>query len=116
MAEGYPRYLQGRRAALRKIGAQLQRDRVWSGELGGYWEQYQARLNKHQQEGKRDPQLALYRWMLEEYRVSLWAQQLGTGAGIRQAPEQAMEPGRALSSGWPFIWIEPCTATTACRA
>ena len=61
-----------------KIGAQLQRDRVWSGELGGYWEQYQARLNKHQQEGKRDPQLALYRWMLEEYRVSLWAQQLGT--------------------------------------
>ena len=27
---------------------------------------------------ERDPQLALYRWMLEEYRVSLWAQQLGT--------------------------------------
>lgn len=78
MAEGVPRYLKAVEQRFDKIGAQLQRDRVWSGELGGYWEQYQARLNKHQQEGKRDPQLALYRWMLEEYRVSLWAQQLGT--------------------------------------
>ncbi|NVJ11821.1 DUF3418 domain-containing protein, partial [Myxococcus sp. AM001] len=41
-------------------------------------EQYQARLGKHSQEGKRDPQLVLYRWLLEEYRVSLFAQQLGT--------------------------------------
>nr|WP_158592081.1 DUF3418 domain-containing protein [Pseudomonas cavernicola] len=30
------------------------------------------------QKGKRDPQLLLYRWMLEEYRVPLFAQQLGT--------------------------------------
>ncbi|MOA53082.1 ATP-dependent RNA helicase HrpA [compost metagenome] len=56
----------------------MQRDRVWSGEIAGYWEQYRARLAKHAQEGKRDPELVLYRWMLEEYRVSLFAQQLGT--------------------------------------
>src|SRR5690606_32495054 len=74
----YPRYLKAIEQRFEKIGAQLQRDRVWSGELGGYWEQYQARLKKHQQEGKRDPELIQYRWMLEEYRVSLWAQQLGT--------------------------------------
>ncbi len=73
-----PRYLKAVEQRFEKIGAQLQRDRVWSGELAGYWEQYQARLKKHQQEGKRDPELVLYRWMLEEYRVSLWAQQLGT--------------------------------------
>ena len=73
-----PRYLKAVEHRFEKIGAQLQRDRVWSGELAGYWEQYQARLKKHQQEGKRDPELVLYRWMLEEYRVSLWAQQLGT--------------------------------------
>jgi ATP-dependent helicase HrpA len=73
-----PRYLKAVEQRFEKIGAQLQRDRVWSGELAGYWEQYQARLKKHQQEGKRDPELTLYRWMLEEYRVSLWAQQLGT--------------------------------------
>ncbi|MDF2643126.1 MAG: helicase, partial [Pseudomonas sp.] len=40
--------------------------------------QYQARADKHAQEGKRDPELAEYRWWLEEYRVSLFAQQLGT--------------------------------------
>jgi len=74
----YPRYLKAVEQRFEKIGAQLQRDRVWSGELAGYWEQYEARAAKHAQEGKRDPNLALYRWMLEEYRVSLWAQQLGT--------------------------------------
>ncbi|KJH80591.1 ATP-dependent RNA helicase HrpA [Stutzerimonas stutzeri] len=78
----YPRYLKAIEQRFEKIGAQLQRDRVWSGELAGYWEQYQARLKKHQQEGKRDPELALYRWMLEEYRVSLWAQQLGTKVAV----------------------------------
>ena len=74
----YPRYLKGVEQRFEKIGAQLQRDRVWSGELAGYWEQYQSRRAKHEQEGKRDDALVLYRWMLEEYRVSLWAQQLGT--------------------------------------
>jgi ATP-dependent helicase HrpA len=73
-----PRYLKAIEQRLDKIAAQVQRDRVWSGELAGYWEQYQARLAKHNQEGKRDPQLTLYRWLLEEYRVSLFAQQLGT--------------------------------------
>ena len=77
-----PRYLKAIEQRLDKIGAQLQRDRVWSGELAGYWEQYQARLGKHRQEGKRDPQLSLYRWMLEEYRVSLFAQQLGTKMAV----------------------------------
>lgn len=78
----YPRYLKAVEQRLDKVGSQLQRDRVWSGELAGCWEQYQARLKKHQQEGKRDPELALYRWMLEEYRVSLFAQQLGTKMAV----------------------------------
>ena len=73
-----PRYLKAIEQRLDKIAGQVQRDRVWAGELAGYWEQYQARLAKHSQEGKRDPQLGLYRWLLEEYRVSLFAQQLGT--------------------------------------
>jgi ATP-dependent helicase HrpA len=77
-----PRYLKAIEQRFDKIGSQVQRDRVWTGELAGYWEQYQARLGKHAQEGKRDPQLQLYRWMLEEYRVSLFAQQLGTKTAV----------------------------------
>ncbi|MCU1716380.1 ATP-dependent RNA helicase HrpA [Pseudomonas sp. 5P_3.1_Bac2] len=77
-----PRYLKAIEQRLDKIGAQVQRDRVYSGELGGYWQQYQTRLDKHRKEGKRDAQLELYRWLLEEYRVSLFAQQLGTKQAI----------------------------------
>ena len=73
-----PRYLKAIELRLDKIGAQVQRDRVWSGELSTLWAQYQARAAKHAQEGKRDPELVTYRWWLEEYRVSLFAQQLGT--------------------------------------
>ncbi|MBS7599965.1 ATP-dependent RNA helicase HrpA [Pseudomonas sp. RC2C2] len=73
-----PRYLRAIELRLEKLGAQVQKDRVWSGELGNLWSQYQTRLDKHAQEGKRDEQLQLYRWWLEEYRVSLFAQQLGT--------------------------------------
>lgn len=74
----YPRYLKAVDQRLDKVGSQVQRDRVWTSELAGYWEQYKARATKHAQEGKHDENLVLYRWMLEEYRVSLFAQQLGT--------------------------------------
>lgn len=74
----YPRYLKAIAQRLDKLGAQLQKDRVWTLELTGYLEKLQQKQNKHQKEGKYDPELLLYRWMLEEYRVSLFAQQLGT--------------------------------------
>lgn len=77
-----PRYLKAVELRFEKLGSQVQKDRVWSTELAGLWNQYQARASKHAQEGKRDPQLELYRWWLEEYRVSLFAQQLGTKAPI----------------------------------
>ncbi len=77
-----PRYLKAIELRLEKLGAQVQKDRVWSGELGNLWAQYKARADKHAQEGKRDEQLQLYRWWLEEYRVSLFAQQLGTKVPI----------------------------------
>jgi ATP-dependent helicase HrpA len=73
-----PRYLKAIEMRLEKLPGQVQKDRVWSIELGGLWAQYQARADKHTQEGKRDVELANYRWWLEEYRVSLFAQQLGT--------------------------------------
>ncbi|MBI6704598.1 ATP-dependent RNA helicase HrpA [Pseudomonas viridiflava] len=73
-----PRYLKAIEMRLEKLPGQVQKDRVWSIELAGLWAHYQARADKHRQEGKRDPELAVYRWWMEEYRVSLFAQQLGT--------------------------------------
>ncbi|AYG46127.1 ATP-dependent RNA helicase HrpA [Pseudomonas sp. Leaf58] len=77
-----PRYLKAVELRLEKLGSQVQKDRVWSGELANLWAKYKARADKHAQEGKRDEQLTLYRWWLEEYRVSLFAQQLGTKVPI----------------------------------
>lgn len=77
-----PRYLKAIEQRLDKVAGQVQRDRVWTGELAACWEQYQARAAKHAQEGKRDAELVQYRWMLEEYRVSLFAQQLGTKMAV----------------------------------
>jgi len=89
-----PRYLKAIEQRFDKIAAQLQRDRVWTGELNACWEQYLARTAKHAREGKRDPQLQLYRWMLEEYRVSLFAQQLGTKMAVSD---------KRLSKQWALV-------------
>ncbi|QDC03591.1 ATP-dependent RNA helicase HrpA [Pseudomonas fulva] len=89
-----PRYLKAIELRLEKLGSQVQKDRVWSGELANLWAQYKARADKHAQEGKRDEQLALYRWWLEEYRVSLFAQQLGTKVPISD---------KRLSKQWSLV-------------
>ena len=40
------------------------------------------RAAAHHQRGAIDPHLELFRWMLEEFRVSLFAQQLGTSLSV----------------------------------
>ena len=46
------------------------------------WRQYEERLAQHQVRGLADPELAHFRWMLEELRVSLFAQELGTSLAV----------------------------------
>ena len=43
---------------------------------------HNQRAALHQQRGAHDEQLVLFRWMLEELRVSLFAQQLGTSIPV----------------------------------
>ncbi|CAK16673.1 ATP-dependent RNA helicase HrpA [Pseudomonas entomophila] len=89
-----PRYLKAVELRLEKLGSQVQKDRVWSGELANCWAQYKARADKHAQEGKRDEQLTVYRWLLEEYRVSLFGQQLGTKVPVSD---------KRLSKQWSLV-------------
>lgn len=44
------------------------------------WEAYKQMAELHQRKSLTgtDPELTLYRWMIEELRVSLFAQELGT--------------------------------------
>lgn len=74
----YPRYFAALEQRLEKLPGQVQRDRVWTDELQQFWLQYKARSEKYRQEGRATDALEAWRWLLEEYRVSLFAQQLGT--------------------------------------
>jgi ATP-dependent helicase HrpA len=47
-------------------------------EMAPLLRKWKDRLRATREAGRRDPRLAEIRWMLEELRVSLFAQQLGT--------------------------------------
>lgn len=74
----YPRYLNAIEIRLEKLPARVNRDLAWTEELNLLWQKYSTRLEVHQQHKIVDVNLQQFRWMMEEYRVSLFAQQLGT--------------------------------------
>lgn len=72
----YPRYMQAALIRLEKLGRDYRRDTVAMQEI----HDFEARWSTRQQsvKGGLDPALAEFRWWIEELRVSLFAQQLGT--------------------------------------
>lgn len=74
----YPRYLEAVDVRMEKMAREMGRERTFLHEFEGLWERYAKRREAQEKQGISDPELALYRWMLEEYRVSFFAQQLGT--------------------------------------
>ncbi|HTS54756.1 MAG TPA: ATP-dependent RNA helicase HrpA [Burkholderiales bacterium] len=74
----YPRYLKAIQFRLDKFSVNPSKDAVWQQQLQSWWQAYQGRLAADRQRGIRHPGLEEFRWMLEELRVSLWAQQLKT--------------------------------------
>ena len=61
-----------------KLGANYNRDRVHVEELQRLQDQWQARREALARQYLVDDVLWQYRWMLEEYRISLFAQSLKT--------------------------------------
>jgi len=74
----YPRYLRAITQRLEKLRGLFQRDRELSRELLPLQRQLIELLQKQPQLLSASEPLQRYRWMLEEYRVSLFAQTLGT--------------------------------------
>jgi ATP-dependent helicase HrpA len=74
-----PRYLRGTESRLKKLAnAGLNRDIGAMLEVRPLWEQYKRRAARHREQGIQDLALEQYRWMVEELRVSLFAQELKT--------------------------------------
>ena len=56
----------------------LNRDLAGLVQIGPMFQQYLERKAEHERAGVVDPELDKFRWMLEELRVSLFAQELKT--------------------------------------
>jgi ATP-dependent helicase HrpA len=73
-----PRYLAAVRVRLEKLPSSVNRDRQLMDQVTSLQEAYLNRVAALPEGRPPGPALERVRWMLEEYRVSLWAQHLGT--------------------------------------
>ena len=74
----FPRYLKGVNVRLEKVGRGTERDRANMLDVQSLWQRYAERHDKLAEEGIEEPALEEFRWLLEELRISLFAQELGT--------------------------------------
>lgn len=82
--QDYPRYLNAVKLRLEKFRRNLRQETLWSDQLQHYRQQYMSRLERNTKQSLYDVELEGFRWMLEEYRVSLFAQQLGTRTTVSE--------------------------------
>ena len=90
----YPRYLAAAAERRNRLPGNVARDRQLMDQVAGLQEAYLHRLGSLPEGRLPSAELRRVGWMLEEYRVSLWAQSLGTSfpvsdTRIRKALDQA---------------------------
>ncbi len=92
----FPRYLEAARRRLDRLrGSGLERDRERREEFEGWRRLHADRVAALASIGRLDPRLGAFGWLLEEYRVHLFAQELGTATKVSPAVLKA--EWRALS-------------------
>ncbi|WP_310963188.1 ATP-dependent RNA helicase HrpA [Nocardioides terrisoli] len=74
----YPRYLAAMRRRVQRLPESPARDREQQDRVEALQQAWQHRVDALQPNQPPDERLIEVRWLLEELRVSLWAQQLGT--------------------------------------
>ena len=81
--EHLPRFIKGIQVRLtRLLNAGLTKDQAGMVQVAPLEAQCFERMRKHRQERIADPNLTAYRWMLEEFRISLFAQELKTSIPV----------------------------------
>ncbi len=73
-----PRYLDAIQRRLDRLGRDPSRDEPLRRPVRQWVDAWEQRRARQQRKGISDPALADFRWLLEEYRVSVFAQELGT--------------------------------------
>ena len=77
-----PRYLKGVEVRLQKLQHSLAADQQRQSQLQPYWRKLIRQVEADAEAVARNPQWQLYRWMLEEMRISLFAQNLKTSMPV----------------------------------
>ncbi|OEY68109.1 ATP-dependent RNA helicase HrpA [Marinobacter sp. X15-166B] len=78
----FGRYFDAAEVRLEKMSREQGREREFLHLIEPLWARYAKKYAQHQTQGVRDPALIQYRWLLEEFRVSFFAQQLGTAVPV----------------------------------
>ena len=78
----FPRYLKAASLRLDKLRADPRRDMRVSAELAPLLAQWRREQARQAKSGARDPQVEQFRWLLEELRVQLFAQELKTSVPV----------------------------------
>jgi ATP-dependent helicase HrpA len=87
----YPRYLQAMLLRLDKLSQDPAADQRKRQQLGSFWQRY---LDYIAAGGEYNEAVDVYRWVLEEYRVSLFAQNLGTHG--KTSPKRLQQAWQAV--------------------
>ncbi|HET7363765.1 MAG TPA: DUF3418 domain-containing protein, partial [Burkholderiales bacterium] len=77
-----PRYLKAAALRLEKLRADPGRDQRLAAELGTLEQPYRRALATRSRNGELSPELVQFGWLLEELRVSLFAQELRTPIAV----------------------------------
>jgi ATP-dependent helicase HrpA len=81
--QNYPRYFQAIAYRLSKLDSTPpEKERSFREQLANYWTTYSELKEFQEAQAIVDPELITFRWMIEELRVSLFAQQLGTSLTV----------------------------------
>ncbi|MEO8346420.1 MAG: ATP-dependent RNA helicase HrpA [Betaproteobacteria bacterium] len=73
-----PRYFKALDRRLAKFAERPERDAKHAEQVALHWQRYRERLDRNRVSGRIEPALEDFRWLLEELRVSLFAQELKT--------------------------------------
>ncbi|HRE16242.1 MAG TPA: DUF3418 domain-containing protein, partial [Rhodocyclaceae bacterium] len=93
----FPRYLKAIQVRLDKLKADPARDAKLMAEYAPLWTNYERRAIQLAKQGVSDPQVEQFRWLLEELRVGIYAQELRTPVPVSVKRLQKQWEGMAYA-------------------
>jgi ATP-dependent helicase HrpA len=95
-----PRYLSALRIRIDRLLREPAKDALKQKSMGSVWQRCRELLLQQRAQGIKNQELKTLRWMVEEFRVSLFAQELGTAYPVsaKRLDEQWSRVSKALST------------------